>query len=216
MHDIAFALKQLDNKIKILAQGRCIQLIAVSKTKPAEMIQKALDAGQRMFGENQVQEAQAKWPALKQQYSDIELHLIGPLQTNKVRKALQLFDVIEVLDRFKLAHAIARISKEEQKYPKIYIQVNIGKEPQKAGITPDELKDFYAYCQNEEKLNIAGLMAIPPHGQDPMPYFQQLKQLQMMLDAKDLSMGMSGDYDKAIICGATHIRIGSHIFGARS
>lgn len=215
MHDISRTLERLNNNIKSYAQDRPVQLVAVSKTKPIEVIKQALDAGQRIFGENKIQEAQEKWPMLKQQYQDVELHLIGPLQTNKVRKALQLFDVIEVLDRPKLAQAIARISKEEQRYPKLYIQVNIGMEPQKAGIMPDALEDFHHYCVQEEGLNIQGLMAIPPSSEDPKPYFLQLKQLQTKLGVADLSMGMSGDYVQAIECGATHIRVGSHIFGAR-
>ncbi len=215
MHDVALALRKLNQQIETLAQKKPAQLIAVSKTKPISMIKQALDARQRVFGENKVQEAHEKWSDLKQQYPDIELHLIGPLQTNKVRKALQIFDVIEVLDRPKLAQAVARISKEEQLFPKLYIQVNVGNEPQKAGVAPDALNDFYHYCTKEEGLNIQGLMAIPPSNVDPTPYFEQLKQQQMTLGLSDLSMGMSGDYEKAIICGATHIRIGSHIFGAR-
>ncbi len=196
-----------------LSQKTC--LIAVSKTKPVEDIRLAIKAGQKEFGENKVQEAFEKWHELKKEDKDLILHLIGPLQTNKVRKAVNLFDVIQTLDRPKLAQAIARIMKEEGKKTQLYIQVNIGLEPQKSGILPQDLEDFYQYCTKELELNIVGLMAIPPYGEDAKPYFQQMKALQKKLNLPYLSMGMSDDYKIAIKEGATHIRVGSSIFGER-
>lgn len=193
-----------------------VNLIAVSKTKPAEDIKLAIAAGQKEFGENKVQEALEKWPDLKKENPELILHLIGPLQKNKVRKALSLFDVIQTLDRASLAQAIARIAEEEGKKPELYIQVNIGNEPQKAGIAPEALQDFFDYCHHEEKLNIKGLMAIPPQSDDASVYFRALKELQLKLKLPELSMGMSSDYPQAIACGATHIRIGSQIFGTRN
>ena len=192
-----------------------ISLIAVSKTKPLEAIRPILDAGQRTFGENKVQEAAAKWPELRQEYDSVELHLIGPLQSNKVRQAVQLFDVIETLDRPKLARAIARICGEEGKIVTCYIQVNVGRETQKAGIDPDKLEGFVALCRDELMLPVAGLMCIPPSGGNPEPYFLMLKEMAARHGFKKLSMGMSGDYQTAIACGATSVRVGTALFGAR-
>lgn len=192
-----------------------ISLIAVSKTRDIAAITLILDQGQRTFGENKVQEAAGKWPALRARYGDVRLHLIGPLQSNKVRQAILLFDVIETLDRPKLARAIARISRQEGKSPDCYIQINLGREAQKAGIDPDEADGFISLCRDELKLDIAGLMCIPPAGQDPAPYFLHLGQIARRNGLDKLSMGMSSDYQTAIHCGATSVRIGTAIFGQR-
>ncbi len=193
-----------------------IILVAVSKTKSPDAITPILDQGQRVFGENKVQEAAEKWPALREKYNDIELHLIGPLQSNKVRQAIHLFDVIETVDRAKLARAIARISAEENKSVPCYIQINVGRENQKAGIDPDEADDFITLCRDELKLPVQGVMCIPPAEEDPKPYFILLKQIAARNGLKKLSMGMSNDYQDAILCGATSVRVGTAIFGARS
>lgn len=195
--------------------GQDITLVAVSKTKPATAIIPILEQGHRIFGENKIQETSEKWPELKAKYPDVELHLIGPLQSNKVRQALQIFDVIETIDRPKVARAIARISQEENKYCDGYIQINIGKEAQKAGIGPDEADDFITFCRMDLKLSIVGLMCIPPADQDPAPYFLQLKEIAQRNGLDKLSMGMSSDYHTAIKCGATSVRVGTAIFGSR-
>ncbi len=200
------------------AAGRAakdITLVAVSKTKSSDAITSILNQGQRVFGENKVQEAAEKWPALRKKHDDIELHLIGPLQSNKTRQAIQLFDVIETVDRTKLARAIARISAEENKSVQCYIQINVGRENQKAGIAPEEADDFITLCRDELKLSVAGLMCIPPAGEDPKPYFILLKQIAARNGLGKLSMGMSGDYQAAIACGATSVRVGTAIFGSR-
>ena len=201
-----------------LAAGRNpdgVTLVAVSKTMASDVITPVLDQGQRLFGENKVQEAAEKWPTLRHTYPDVELHLIGPLQSNKVRQALQIFDVIETLDRPKLARAIARIGKEEDISRRCYIQVNIGEEPQKAGINPNEADDFIAFCRDELGLGIEGLMCIPPANQDPTPFFTRMKDIADRNNLAKLSMGMTGDYKKAILCGATSVRVGTAIFGSR-
>lgn len=189
------------------------QLIAVSKGQGAEAIREALVAGQQLFGENRVQEAQGKWPALKAGFPDAQLHLIGPLQTNKVKEALALFDVIHTLDRVKLVDALAHeISKGAKNIP-CFIQVNTGHEPQKAGVTPEEADAFITYAQ--AKLSIIGLMCIPPAEEDPAPHFTLLRDIAARHGLPQLSMGMSGDYATALACGATHIRVGTAIFGER-
>ncbi|PCI48937.1 MAG: YggS family pyridoxal phosphate-dependent enzyme [Alphaproteobacteria bacterium] len=193
-----------------------ITLVAVSKTKSSNAITPILDQGHRVFGENRIQEAAGKWPELRALYSQVELHLIGPLQSNKVRQALRLFDVIETIDRPKLARAIARISQEENISCQYYIQINVGREAQKAGIDPEEADSFITLCRDELKLPVIGLMCIPPADQDPAPYFLQLKEIAKRNGLKKLSMGMSGDYQVAIRCGATSVRVGTAIFGARS
>jgi len=193
-----------------------IALVAVSKTQPITAIIPVLDQGQRLFGENKIQEAAGKWPTLRAQYSDAKLHLIGPLQSNKVRQAILLFDVIETIDRPKLARAIARISREEGKFCDCYIQINIGREPQKAGVDPDEADAFVTLCRDELKLPVCGLMCIPPAAQDPAPYFRLLGEIARRNGLEKLSMGMSGDYQTAIRCGATSVRVGTAIFGART
>jgi pyridoxal phosphate enzyme (YggS family) len=192
-----------------------IELLAVSKTHPAAPVAELLAAGHRHFGENRVQEAAEKYPALRQAYPDLRLHLIGPLQTNKVRQAVALFDVIETLDRPKLAQALsAEMAKTGRQIPCL-IEVNIGAEPQKAGISPEETAAFLEACRRDWKLEIAGLMCIPPAGEDPVPHFYRLKELADALGLKRLSMGMSGDYEAALACGATEIRVGTALFGAR-
>lgn len=193
-----------------------VTLVAVSKTKPAAMIEAALEAGQRVFGENRVQEAEAKFPALKKTYPDLKLHLIGPLQTNKVHQAIGLFDVIETLDRPKLARALAKEIEKTGRRPRLFIQVNTGEEPQKAGVAPQDLSGFLALARDELGLSIDGLMCIPPVEEPPAPHFALLAKLADDRGINDLSMGMSGDFQTAIHLGATYVRVGSAIFGARA
>lgn len=190
-----------------------VTLVAVSKTKPTPHIEAFLAAGQRHFGENRVQEAAEKWPALKARHRDVELHLIGPLQSNKTKQAVALFDVIETLDRPKLAQALAAF-KGAPDFPRLYIQVNTGNEPQKAGIAPQNLPEFYQLC-TELGLTIDGLMCIPPLDEAAGPHFALLGKLAAQISVTHLSMGMSGDYAVAVGLGATHIRVGSALFGAR-
>jgi len=192
-----------------------ITLIAVSKTKSSGAIASILDQGQRVFGENKIQEAAEKWPALRERYDNVELHLIGPLQSNKVRLAIQTFDVIETVDRVKLARAIARINAEEHKNIQCYIQVNVGREEQKSGVDPDEADDFITLCRDDLKLSLQGLMCIPPAGKDPKVYFALLKEIAARNGLDKLSMGMSHDYQDAIHAGATSVRVGTAIFGPR-
>ncbi|NQU57286.1 MAG: YggS family pyridoxal phosphate-dependent enzyme [Rhodospirillales bacterium] len=192
-----------------------VTLVAVSKTQSSEAIVPVLEAGQRVFGENRVQEAEEKWPQLRRTYEDIRLHLIGPLQSNKVRLAVSLFDVIETVDRPKLARALARVMDETGLRPDCLIQVNTGEEDQKAGIGPLESDDFISLCREELKLPVCGLMCIPPLGEEPSLHFALLAQIATRNDLKQLSMGMSADYPTAVRFGATHVRVGTAIFGAR-
>jgi PLP dependent protein len=192
-----------------------VELVAVSKTFTAEEVRPFLDAGQRVFGENRVQEAQAKWPELRASYDGIELHLIGPLQSNKAREAVALFDVIETVDREKIAVALKSEIERAGRTPRLLVQVNIGLEPQKAGIAPAEAVSFVKRCREVHGLAIDGLMAIPPEGVPPGPYFAQMAGLAAAVDAKVLSMGMSADFETAIAMGATHVRVGSALFGSR-
>lgn len=191
-------------------------LIAVSKTYEADAIVPVLEAGQRHFGENRVQEAKAKWPELRERYPDTTLHLIGPLQSNKAREAVELFDCIHTIDRPKIAKAIADEQTRLGKRLKLFIEVNTGEEPQKAGILPRESAEFLRYCQRELGLEIAGLMCIPPVDEEPAVHFAFLAKLARDLRLAELSMGMSSDFETAANLGATQIRIGSAIFGARS
>lgn len=193
-----------------------VTLVAVSKTFDAEAIQPALDAGQRVFGENRVQEAQGKWPELRKAYSGIELHLIGPLQSNKAADAVALFDVIETVDREKIAAALSAEIKKQGKSLQLYVQVNTGLEPQKAGISPKEAVAFVERCRAEHGLNIVGLMCIPPADENPGPHFALLEKLARQAGLDKLSMGMSGDFETAIGFGATSVRVGSAIFGGRN
>ena len=192
-----------------------VTLIAVSKTFPAEDIVPLLEAGQRVFGENRVQEAKAKWPELRERFPGVELHLIGPLQSNKAREAVELFDVIHTIDRPKIAAAITQEIARQGRAPKLFIEVNTGEEPQKAGIAPKETAAFVAMCRNELKLEIAGLMCIPPVEEEAAVHFAFLAKRAKELGLAGLSMGMSADFDTAIAFGATHVRVGSAIFGAR-
>ncbi|MBF0562029.1 MAG: YggS family pyridoxal phosphate-dependent enzyme [Alphaproteobacteria bacterium] len=192
-----------------------ITLVAVSKTHPAERVRVVLAAGQREFGENRVQEAQAKWPDLRREYPDVRLHLLGPLQTNKVAEAVALFDVIETVDRPKLALALARQMAQAGRRPDCYIQVNTGEEPQKAGVMPAEADAFIQACLKDHGLPVVGLMCIPPTGEAPAPHFAFLREIARRHGLATLSMGMSGDYLTAISLGATHVRIGTAIFGDR-
>jgi pyridoxal phosphate enzyme (YggS family) len=192
-----------------------VALVAVSKTFDADAIRPVIEAGQRVFGENRVQEAQAKWPALRQEFPGIELHLIGPLQSNKAKEAVALFDVIESVDRDKIAAELAREMQKQGRAPKLYVQVNIGSEPQKAGIEPKEAVAFVARCRDGHGLAIEGLMCIPPADENPGPYFALLEKLAREAGVGKLSMGMSGDYETAVRFGATNVRVGSAIFGSR-
>lgn len=192
-----------------------VTLVAVSKTFEADAVRPVLVAGQRVFGENRVQEAQGKWPALKADFPDIELHLIGPLQSNKAKDAVALFDVIESVDREKIAFELAREMKKQGRTPRLYVQVNTGLEEQKAGIDPRETAAFVARCREVHGLGIEGLMAIPPVGENPGPHFALLEKLARECGLRRLSMGMSGDFETAIRFGATSVRVGSAIFGAR-
>lgn len=190
-------------------------LVAVSKTKTVGEIKEAISAGQRVFGENRVQEAADKWPDIIEGCDDISLHLIGPLQSNKARAAVNLFDVIETLDREKLARALARVMQEENKFPKIYVQVNTGEEVQKAGVKPSELGAFLKTLRDDIGLKIEGLMCIPPQSEEPSLHFALLKNLADKYNIKSLSMGMSSDFEIAAQLGATSVRVGTRIFGGR-
>ena len=196
-------------------QAGSVTLVAVSKTFDAEAIRPAIEAGQRVFGENRVQEAVAKWPDLKAEFPDIDLHLIGPLQSNKAKEAVALFDVIETVDREKIAAELAKEIARQGKTPSLYVQVNTGSEPQKAGIEPREAVEFVRRCRETHGLAIEGLMCIPPLDENPGPHFALLAKLARGADVERLSMGMSGDYELAIAFGATSVRVGSAIFGAR-
>ncbi len=191
-----------------------VTLIAVSKVQPNERVEAVLNQGQRVFGENKVQEAQGKWPDFRSKYDGVELHLIGPLQSNKVRAAMGIADAIHSVDRPKLAEAIARIAEEEGHCPKLFIQVNTGEEPQKAGVLPADVDGFVARSR-ELSLPVVGLMCIPPAGEDPSPHFAMLREFAERNGLEGLSIGMSGDFEKAIAFGATHVRVGSAIFGER-
>ncbi|MEQ8966368.1 MAG: YggS family pyridoxal phosphate-dependent enzyme [Azospirillaceae bacterium] len=200
------------------AAGRdpsAVTLVAVSKVQPAERVAAALAAGQRVFGENRVQEAQGRWPAFRARYPDIRLHLIGPLQTNKAEDAVALFDEIESLDRPKLARALARAGEKAGRMPEILIQVNTGEEPQKAGVTPDGLADLLALARDALGLPVRGLMCIPPVDENPALHFALLAELAADHGLERLSMGMSGDYETAVRHGASQVRVGTAIFGER-
>jgi PLP dependent protein len=194
---------------------RPVTLVAVSKRQRDDRIDAALVAGQRVFGENRVQEAQARWVPRRDQYADLTLHLIGPLQTNKAADAVALFDVIEVVDRPKLAKALGDEMIRQNRQLECYIQVNTGKEAQKFGIAPEDADDFIAYCRDEAGLNITGLMCIPPIDEEAAMHFALLQTIAKRNDISVLSMGMSDDFEEAIAFGATAVRIGSAIFGAR-
>jgi PLP dependent protein len=193
-----------------------VNLIAVTKTFGADRILPVLDGGHRLFGENRVQEAKAKWPDLKARYPDLELHLIGPLQSNKAHEAVALFDAIHTIDREKIARAIAEEQTRQGKRLKLFVEVNTGEEPQKAGVLPLEAKAFVERCRSELGLDIAGLMGIPPVDEEPAPHFALLAKMADELGLPELSIGMSGDFQTAVMFGATYVRVGSAIFGDRS
>jgi len=218
--DIAANLAQIKADIRQTAKesGRDpagISLVAVSKTHPVPAIEQALVAGQRVFGENRVQEAEQKWPDLKRTYEDIRLHLIGPLQSNKVRPAVALFDVIETIDREKLARAVAREMAQSGRRPECLIQVNTGEEEQKAGVLPADADAFITLCRDDIGLPVTGLMCIPPVDEDPALHFALLRDMARRNNLPHVSMGMSADYPVAVRFGATLVRVGTAIFGAR-
>ena len=192
-----------------------VTLVAVSKTHPAASVRQALLAGHRVFGENRVQEAQAKYPELREEFPGLSLHLIGPLQTNKVRDAVAGFDVIESVDRLRLAQALAREMEHSGRRPPCLIEVNTGEEAQKAGIMPADADGFILECRERLELPIIGLMCVPPLDEEPAPHFALLREIARRNDLRILSMGMSADFEKAIRFGATHVRVGTAIFGAR-
>jgi hypothetical protein len=200
------------------AAGRdpaAVTLVAVSKTHGADMVREMLQAGQRVFGENRVQEAEEKFPTLKAEYPDLELHLIGPLQTNKARDAVALFDVIQSVDRERIAAALAKEMERLGRRPACYIQVNTGEEPQKAGVLPADLDAFVIACRDTHKLPVVGLMCIPPVDEEPALHFALLAKMAARNGLTRISMGMSADYEMAVKLGATHVRVGSALFGAR-
>ena len=218
--DIAANLQRVTANIATAARrvqrsAEHIQLVAVSKTFSADIIAAALQAGHRRFGENRVQESQIKWPALKKQFSGVELHLIGPLQTNKVRDAVALFDVIQTVDRLKLARALVAEMNTQGRFFPVYIQVNTGSEGQKAGVLPEQADIFIKECLNLG-LDVMGLMCIPPIDDEPGVHFGFLRAIAQRNGIKNLSMGMSGDYQIAVAMGATSVRVGSAIFGQRA
>ena len=191
------------------------QLIAVSKVQPNERVHEVLKQGHRVFGENRVQEAAGKWPAFKEKFSDVSVHLIGPLQTNKARQAMELFDAIHTVDRAKLAKTIARLAQELGRCPELFLQVNTGEEEQKAGVSPQEADGFIEECRSLD-LPVQGLMCIPPADEEPSLHFALLAKIAARNGLSALSMGMSGDFERAIALGATHVRVGSAIFGDRA
>ena len=200
------------------AHGRApgsVQLIAVSKVQPLERVIAVLDQGHRLFGENYVQESQGKWPNLRTRFADVAVHMIGPLQTHKAKVAVELFEAIHTLDRPSLAEKLAKLAQARGKSPDLFIQVNTGEEPQKAGIMPDAVDAFVTACRGMD-LPLCGLMCIPPDAEDPAPHFAMLAQMAARNGLAGLSMGMSSDFEVAIAHGATHIRVGSAIFGART
>lgn len=213
-------LEAVRRAIAASAQGcgrlpESVTLVAVSKTHGPEAVAEALAAGQRVFGENRVQEAKAKWPALRQSFSDIELHLIGPLQTNKVKDAVALFDVVETVDRVRLAEALAAEMEKAGRRPRCFVEVNTGEEEQKAGIPPAEVDSFVAMCRDKLHLPVTGLMCIPPLDEEPAMHFALLAQMAGRNGLSEISMGMSADYETAIRFGATLVRVGTAIFGSR-
>ncbi len=221
--DVATATERLDEvRSRIADAAKAMkrdpgggQLIAVGKTFGAERIVPVIEAGQRIFGENRVQESLGKWPELKERYPDVELHLIGPLQSNKAKEAVGLFDVIQTVDRPKIAAALAREMKRQDRHPRLLIQVNTGEEPQKAGVMPRDTGDFVEWCRAEHALAIHGLMCIPPIDEEAALHFALLAKIAGALGLDALSMGMSADFETAVAFGATYVRVGTAIFGKR-
>ena len=220
IQDIAANLAAVKGRIADAANsvGRdpgAVSLVAVSKTKPVEVIQAAIAAGHRIFGENRVQEAADKWPALKAEHPDVRLHLVGPLQSNKVKRAVTFCDVIESVDREKLVRALAEDMSRAGRAIDCFVQVNTGEEPQKAGVLPVDVDDFLAKCRDVYGLPVTGLMCIPPIDEEPALHFALLAEMARRNGISGLSMGMTGDFETAIRFGATHVRVGTAIFGAR-
>ncbi len=216
LHDRYWALREGIERAARMA-GRdpaSVQLVVASKTQPVEAIESLIQIGHRLFGENRVQEAVMKWLPLKQKYPDVKLHLIGPLQTNKTKDAVRLFDVIETLDRVRLVHTLAQEQIKQDKRLRYMIEVNIGSEPQKSGIAEAGVTQLLAEC-HASQLGVDGLMCVPPAGQDASPYFRRMSMLGQELCLSYLSMGMTADYPVAIASGATHVRVGTAIFGPR-
>jgi pyridoxal phosphate enzyme (YggS family) len=218
--DVVANLAAVNAQIAVAAEaaGRppdSVTLVAVTKTHPADVVRRALAAGHRVFGENRVQEAEAKWPALKEEFPDLVLHLIGLLQRNKARRAVRLFDVIETVDRPDIARAIAGAAREEGCRPQLFIQVNTGEEPQKAGVMPEETDALVRTCREELGLPVRGLMCMPPVNEEPSLHFALLREIARRNQLNELSMGMSGDFPVAVRFGATYVRVGTAIFGAR-
>jgi pyridoxal phosphate enzyme (YggS family) len=214
-------LREVRNQIEKAAKaaGReaaSVRLVAISKTFGADEIAPVIEAGQKLFGENRVQEANAKWPELRARFPGIELHLVGPLQTNKVKEALTLFDAIHSVDRAKLAAGLAKEIQKAGKSPQLFVQVNTGAEPQKAGVLPEDADAFIKACRETYSLEVAGLMCIPPLEEAPAPHFALTKKIAARNGLTLLSMGMSADFESAINFGATHVRVGSAIFGTRT
>lgn len=193
-----------------------VTLVAISKTFPAEAVEPVIAAGERVFGENRVQEAKAKWPPLLARYPGLELHLVGSLQSNKAREAVALFDAIHSLDRASLAEALAKEFARQQRRPQLFVEINTGGETQKSGVTPQEADGFLAACRDRHGLAVAGLMCIPPLNEAPAPHFALTAQIAKRNGLKLLSMGMSADFSVAIAFGATHVRVGTAIFGTRT
>jgi len=214
----ALAAVRRDIEEACRAAGRdpaTVTLVAISKTFPASAIAEVIAAGQTVFGENRVQEAKAKWPALKAQHPGLELHLVGPLQSNKVKDALALFDAIHSVDRPSLCAALAKEVAKQGRQPQLFVEVNTGAEPQKAGVLPEQANAFLARCRDEYGLRIDGLMCIPPFDDPPAPHFALLAKIAKQNGLRFLSMGMSADFKQAIEFGATHVRVGTAIFGER-
>ena len=216
MANIIESFNKINSNIKKISPNRTVNIVAVSKTFSLEHIMPLINFGHQHFGENKVQEASAKWKLLKNERKDLKLHMVGKLQSNKAKSAAELFDYIHSLDNQKLADIFSNFERENDKKLKYFIQVNIGNEIQKSGVPINEIDGFYTYCTKEKNLNILGLMAIPPNDQNPKKYFKTLSDLNASLGFKELSMGMSADYEDAINLNATFVRIGSSIFGSRS
>ena len=206
------SIESIDANLK---EKKNIEIVAISKRQPLEKLVSALKVGHKIFGENQVQESLIKWPKLKKKYKNIELHLVGPLQSNKVKDAVSIFDFIQTVDREKIAKALKKEEENLDKKISYMIQINTGEEPQKSGVMPDDADDFFKYCKEDLKLNIQGLMCIPPYGEASSIHFAYLRKKNLEYKLPYLSMGMSEDYEKAITFGATHIRVGTAIFGER-
>ncbi len=219
-HDIAAALAQVKAEIAAACRdanrdAAAVTLIAVSKTFGAEAIEQAIAAGQRVFGENRVQESKAKWPPIRARHGDLSLHLVGPLQSNKAKEAVALFDAIHSVDRPSLCQALAKELARSDRRPQLFVEINTGAEPQKAGVLPQDADDFLRACRETHGLRIGGLMCIPPLDEAPAPHFALTAKIAARNGLTQLSMGMSADFATAIAFGATHVRVGSAIFGAR-